>query len=308
MEVFVTGATGVLGRPVVRLLAAGHRVRAQARNAKKDDLLRAMGAEPVRADLFDAASLREAVAGCDAVLHLATKIPATRTATRRGAWDENTRIRTEGTRNLVDAALAAAVRTLVYPGVCFVLEDGGSEWIDSSTAGVDAGPLLAPSLAAEGEVERFTRSGGRGISLRMGYFYGPEAGSAHDVLALARLGLGMMVGRAGAYFPSIWVDDAAAAEVAALERAPSGVYDVVDDEPLTRRDLAKAVARAAGRPFLLRLPVWMLRLTAGPDALFLARSQRVSNRGFKEATGWEPAVHDAREGWRRIAASASPPS
>jgi uncharacterized protein YbjT (DUF2867 family) len=76
MEVFVTGATGVLGRPVVRLLLdRGHRVRALARSADNESRLRAAGAEPIGANLFDVSTLRAAVNGCDAVLHLATLIP-----------------------------------------------------------------------------------------------------------------------------------------------------------------------------------------------------------------------------------------
>ncbi|HEX8695129.1 MAG TPA: NAD(P)-dependent oxidoreductase [Longimicrobium sp.] len=302
MEIFVTGATGVLGRPVVRLLAGGgHRVRALSRSGSNDELLRRLGAVPVRADLFDPAAVRGAVAGSEAVLHLATRIPPRSQARRPEAWAENDRIRTEGTRNLVDAALAAGASAFLYPGVCFVLADGGSDWIDSAGASAEAAPLLASSLAAEAEVERFAAGGGRGVVLRMGYFYGPEAESTLDTLALARRGALLLIGAGDAYFPSIWVDDAAAAVAAALEGAPSGVYDVVDDEPLTRRELAKAVAEAAGRPFVVRPPVWLLKLAAGDDAMFMARSQRVSNRRFKEAAGWAPSVRDAREGWRRVA-------
>ena len=302
MQIFVTGATGVLGRPVVRALAAaGHRVRALARSASNDDLLLRMGAHPVHADLFDPGSVREAVAGSEAVLHLATRIPPRSEARRPEAWADNNRLRIEGTSHLVDAALAAGASVFVYPSVCFVLRDGGSEWIDSSTTPADGGPLLASTLTAETEVERFAEGGGRGVTLRMGYFYGPEAESTLESLALARRGGALLVGSADAYFPAVCVDDAASAIVAAMERAPSGRYDVVDDEPLTRREQARAVAEAAGRPFLLRPPVWLMKMAAGSDTLFMARSQRVSNRAFRDATGWAPTVRDAREGWRRIA-------
>lgn len=301
MRIFVTGGTGVLGRPVVRMAAAaGHSVRALSRSASNDEMLSRLGAEPVRGDLFDIASLREAVKGSEGVLHLATRIPPRNESRDAHAWAENNRIRIEGTSTLVDAAMAAGASALVYPGVGFVLKDGGSEWIDSSNTGVESGPLLASSLTAESEVARFARHGGRGVVLRMGHFYGPEALSTLESMALARRGGALLVGSADAYFPSIWVDDAAAAVLAALERAPTGTYDVVDDEPLTRRELARVVADAAGRPFLLRPPVWLVKMAGGADTLFLARSQRVSNRRFREATGWAPAVRDAREGWRRI--------
>lgn len=301
MEIFVTGATGVLGRPVVRMLREeGHTVRALARSESNDALLARLGAEPVRVELFDPAGLADAVAGAGAVLHLATRIPPRSEAARAGAWDENDRIRREGTRTLVDAALAAGVATFLYPGIGFIYEDGGDAWIGASTARIEAGPMLSSTLAAEAEVARFTAGGGRGIVLRMGYFYGPAAESTLDTLALARRGGAVLAGAGEAYYPSVWVEDAATAVVAALRSAPAGVYDVVDDEPLTRRELAKAIADAAGRPFLLRPPVWLLKLVGGREAGFMARSQRISNAAFRAATGWAPEVRDAREGWRLI--------
>src|SRR5262245_12084981 len=102
MKVFVTGATGVLGRPTVqRLVAAGHEVHALARSDKNDERLRQLGATPVRADLFDRSALERTIPGSEAILHLATKIPPFKDATKRESWDENNRIRSEGTRLLV---------------------------------------------------------------------------------------------------------------------------------------------------------------------------------------------------------------
>ena len=104
--VFVTGATGVLGRATIpHLLASGHVVQALSRSAANDAVIRALGAEPVRGDLFDPESLTRALAGADAVLHLATRIPPSSKMWRRSAWVENDRIRAEGAKNLVDGAL-----------------------------------------------------------------------------------------------------------------------------------------------------------------------------------------------------------
>ncbi|HET7234028.1 MAG TPA: NAD(P)-dependent oxidoreductase [Longimicrobium sp.] len=308
MDVFITGATGVLGRPVVRMLAAeGHHVRALSRSESNDALLSRLGATPVRGDLFDAASVAAAVAGSEAVLHLATRIPPRSRATAADAWAENNRIRVEGTRNLVDAALAAGVSTLLYPSVVFTYADGGDDWIDAASGAVEAGPMLASTLQAEEQLKRFSDAGKRGIVLRMGYFYGPEAESSLDALALARRGAAILAGPGDAFYPSVWVEDAASAVVAALRSAPAGVYDVVDDDPLPRRELARAVADAAGRPFVVRPPMWLLKLVGGRETAFMGRSQRVSNHRFKSATGWAPTVHDARDGWQRIAAALRQP-
>src|ERR671917_1534478 len=113
--VFVSGPTGVLGRATIpELLASGHTVRALSRGEASDAAIRALGAEPVRGDLFDPDSLRQAVAGADAIFHLATRIPPSSELRRRFAWVENDRIRAEGTKNLVDAALATGAGVFVY--------------------------------------------------------------------------------------------------------------------------------------------------------------------------------------------------
>lgn len=301
MQVFVTGATGVLGRSAVPLLVKeGHKVRALSRSAGNDALIGQMGAEPVEADLFDRASLEEALAGSHAVLHLATKIPPSSRIGKRPAWLENDRIRTEGSRNLVDAALASGVEAFVYPSFAWVYADADDRWIDASTGVLAPLWFLDSTLAAEEEVARFVRSGRRGVSLRLGSLYGPESPQTQEVLGLARKGFAMVLGRDQAYQATVWVQDAAAALVAAMG-APSGLYDVVDDEPLTAAEYTKALAGAVGKKGLMRMPVWLGKLMSGAPAEAMARSRRISNKRFKEATGWTPSVPSARQGWARLA-------
>src|SRR5215471_15137349 len=99
MNVFITGATGVLGRVVSRLLIdGGHHVRGLAQNAHSESRLRSTGVEIFRGTLFDQASLRDGIKNCDAILHLATRIPPLKLASSPSAWKENDRIRIEGTR------------------------------------------------------------------------------------------------------------------------------------------------------------------------------------------------------------------
>jgi len=300
MRVFVTGATGVLGRPAVRrLVAAGHHVTALARSERSEERIRHLGAAPVHGDLFDADSLLAALAKSGAVLHLATHIPSGKAAAKAAAWSENDRIRAEGTRNLVDAALKETVRVLVYPSVCFGYADGGETWIDATSATVDPPAMLLSTITAEDAVHRFTEAGRCGVVLRMGYFYGPEAGNTREALTAARRGAAMVIGAQSAYLPQVWVDDAAAAVVAALD-APAGVFDVVDDEPLTRGELRSVMAHAVGRKRLLAPPAWLVRFASAGRLEFAARSQRVSNQRFRDATGWSPAVPSARIGWATL--------
>src|ERR1700722_3681231 len=120
MKIFVAGATGVVGsRAVPLLLHAGHRVTALARTAERAKSLQEAGATPVTVSLFETQPLIDAVAGHDAVINLATHIPDLARAARSSAWAENDRIRTEGSRNLVDAALAAGASRYVQESVCF---------------------------------------------------------------------------------------------------------------------------------------------------------------------------------------------
>src|SRR4051812_35859938 len=177
--IFVTGVTGVLGRATVpQLLASGHSVQALSRGDENDAAIRALGAAPVRTDLFDPESLSRAVAGADAVLHLATRIPPSSDMRHRSVWVENDRIRAEGTRNLVDAALAAGAHVFVYPSFAFVYPNSGDTWIDAASTPVDPIDILHSTIAAEREVARFAASSDaverRGISLRLGGLYGSD--------------------------------------------------------------------------------------------------------------------------------------
>src|SRR4051812_9122512 len=149
MKVFVAGATGVLGKRAVReLVAAGHDVTGVARSEEKAALVRSLGATPVKVDLFDPAAVKDAVAGHDVVCNLATHIPPTSKMAFPKAWDENNRIRTEASRNLVDAALAAGASRYIQESICFVYGDHGDEWIDEDTT-LDVPKLVRSVVSAE---------------------------------------------------------------------------------------------------------------------------------------------------------------
>ena len=297
MKIFLAGATGVIGtRALALLVAAGHDVTAIARSDEKADAVRRAGATPVRVDLFDAAALESAVAGHEVVCNLATHIPTPSRSLVPGAWSENDRIRTEGVHNLVDAALAGGVGRFIQESLAFVYADGGSDWLDED-APIAAGPPTASSRRAEESVARFTAGGGNGVVLRFGYFYAPDSIHTRRQLQAARQGIAAAVGPPQAYQPVIHADDAAAAVVAALA-APAGVYNIVEDRPGTRTEIAAAMADALGVA-----PLWVPPKTPVlPPIAFMGFSQRVSNRRFREATGWAPAYPSPREGWAAVVA------
>ena len=248
MKVFLTGATGAIGPPTVRgLREKGHEVRAVARTDEKAARLRAQGAEPVAVDLFDSDAVKAAVDGCEAVLHLATHVPPLRKMRSKNGWAEHNRLRTTANEILIDAALATGARTYVKESVTFCYPDRRDAWIDESTPPDDSIGMLRPTLEGERMVDRFTAEGGRGVVLRFGSFYGPTARMVDEALRLARWRLSIMAGAPDGYVSSIHTDDVAGASVAALD-APAGVYNVVEDEPATRREYLDSFAGAFGLP------------------------------------------------------------
>jgi nucleoside-diphosphate-sugar epimerase len=302
MRCFVTGATGAIGRPTVRaLLEAGHSVRAVARTDEKAQALRAAGAEPVVVDLFDRDGLVAATEGQDAILHLATNVPPLPKMGFLPAWRTHNRIRTETTRHLLDAAHEHGIRRFVKESITFTYPDSGDAWIDESVLPVAKGKALAPTLDGERLVLALDGVTGDGVVLRFGLFYAPDNRGTDEYLRLARLRSAPVVGSPESFMSSIHVDDAASAVVAALDVDP-GVYNVVDDEPLTRREFTDAFAAAFDLPHLRITPAGAARVVGGSTATALTASQRVSNRRFREATGWAPAYRSAREGWAAIGA------
>jgi nucleoside-diphosphate-sugar epimerase len=279
-------------------VAAGHEVTGVARSPEKAELVRSLGATPVTVDLFDAGAVKEAVAGHDVVVNLATHIPATAKAALPGAWKENERIRSTVPAHLVDAALATGASRYVQEALAFIYVDAGAEWVDED-APVDGGSFNQGVHRAEEEVARFTAGGGIGVVLRFGLFHAADSEQTLQAVSLARKGMAMTMGRPDAYLSIIEVGDAARAVVAALD-APAGVYNVVDDEPLTRREYADALGAALGRTKPLRLPPAIAAKVGGAKTALLARSQRVRNDRFRAATGWAPERRSAREAWAAI--------
>ncbi len=299
MKVLVAGATGVAGRRSVRqLVAAGHEVHAVARSAAKAALLRDAGAAPVEIDLFDRTQVQPVVAGCEAVVNLATKIPPLSSAMLPGAWRENDRIRRDVARNLVEAALAADVHVYVQESLAFMYRDGGDEWIDEDAA-VHPPPHAHTMLDAEAQARRMTDEGRRGVVLRFGQFYSADSTHTRSMVTAARRGVSPFFGPSDSYLALIHADDVATAVARAVD-APAGTYNVVDDEPPTRAELTEGLAAAVGRSHLRAPPTGLLRL-GGQKVTMLMRSQRVSNRRFRHATDWSPRFPSAREGFPIVA-------
>ena len=299
MKVFLLGGTGAIGRyGLAELVAAGHAVTALARTPEKAAIVRELGGVPVMVSMFDRVALSDAFRGHEAVVNLATSMPSTATFVFRRAWAQTERVRTEGSAAVVDAALGAGVRILVQESVSMLYPDRADLWIDESVP-PDCFPNAMGNLAAEASAARFESGGRTGAVLRFGLFYGRGALHSEQFLRLARHHVVPLMGSPESYLSSIHVADGGAAVAASLV-LPGGVYNVVDDEPLTKRQYASALAQAAGRPAWIRGPGRLANLF-GDRLTSLTRSLRVSNQLFRDAAGWQPLYPSAREGWSAMA-------
>ena len=301
MRIFLTGATGVIGRRALPLLiGAGHSVTAVVRRPQSHAELVRAGATPIEVDLFAADAVRKAVAGHDAVVNLATHMPAGYRAFLPGAWAENDRIRRFASANLVDAAMATGATRFIQESFAPVYPDRGDQWIDERTP---IAPVRYNRTVADAErsAERFSGSGGAGVVLRFAMFYGPDSWFTRDLIGYVRRGWAPIPGVADAYTSLVSHEDAAAAVVAALG-VPPGTYNVVDDEPLRRREFFDSLAGMLGvaPP---RLPPPWLKYLFGSLGEMLARSLRISNRKLREQCGWAPRYPSMREGWPAVVAA-----
>ncbi len=306
MRIFVAGATGALGRPLVPLLVeAGHEVTGMTRSPEKLEPLRALGAKAVVCDAFDADGLKEAVVAArpEVVVHALTSIPRAIDPRRLGEqFEENDRLRRDGTRNLVAAALAAGAGRIVAESIAFAYAPGGPGLrVEEDPLAVSAPLPWGRIVGAVRDLEEaVTQTPGiDGIVLRFGAFYGPGTFYAPDgsTAELVRRGRLPIVGGGTAVTSFIHVDDAARATVLALT-GPPGIYNVVDDEPAAASEWLPVYAQALGAKQPRRLPALVVRLLAGSAVVAaLTTGEGASNAKAKRELDWEPVYSSWRQGF-----------
>lgn len=308
MRVFVAGASGAIGRPLVpRLLEAGHEVTGMTRSEDGAAEIRAAGARTAVCDVFDEEGVRAAVAEAraEAVVHQMTALPHRLDFRDKNLYDATNRLRGEGTRILLDAALAAGARRFVSQSIAFIYAPEGDRVKAEDAPVIESdSEVFGRAAAITAEMERaVTGSDGlEGVVLRYGFFYGPgtsygEGGSVTEDVRKRRF---PVVGDGGGVFSFVHVDDAAAATVLALGRGAPGIFNVVDDEPAPMREWLPEFARAVGARRPLRAPAWLARLVAGKDAAAFATTLRgASNAKARRELGWEPRWPSWRDGFAR---------
>jgi nucleoside-diphosphate-sugar epimerase len=309
MRIFLAGATGALGRRLVPALTSrGHTVVGSTRSAAKAGALRDLGAEPVVLDALDRAAVRAAVAAAkpDAIVHQLTALTGHADLRRFDRmFAETNRLRTEGTDHLLAAAQDAGVHRFVAQSF--------TGWTNERTGGpvkteddpLDPHPAAASrqTLAAMRELESAVPAapGLAGIVLRYGIFYGPGTGlgTGGDMLELVRKRRLPVVGGGAGVWSFVHIDDAAQATVLAVESDPTGLYNVVDDEPAPVRDWLPYLAGAIGAKPPRRVPAWLVRPLLGEHGVSVMTAIRgSSNARAKRDLGWTPAYPSWRQGFR----------
>ncbi len=303
LRIFIAGASGTLGRRLVpQLIERGHHVVGTTR---RPEVVRALGAEPVVVDPLDPAALTAAVVAAEpgVVVHQLTALSGLGMVRNFDkAFAMTNRLRTEGTDNLIAAARAAGARRLVwqsYAGWPYARVGGP---VKDEDAPLDPEPPAdaRETLAAIRHLETAVTSvpGMEGVVLRYGGFYGPgtsidEGGEHVELIRKRRMPIG---GNGAGVWSLVHIDDAAAATVAAIEGGPAGIYNVVDDAPAPVSEWLPELARSVGAPPPRRLPAWLVRLAAGPQALsMMTRVRGASNAKARRELGWVP-----RYSWRDV--------
>jgi 2-alkyl-3-oxoalkanoate reductase len=305
MRVFVTGATGALGRHLVPgLVAAGHEVTATTRTPGKVPELRGAGAEPVILDGLDREAVIAAVeaASPEVVVHQMTALAGMRSLRNPDkAFAATNELRTQGTDNLLAAAARAGTRRIIaqsYTGAGPDKRSGGAlkteadplDWrpIRSAVQGPAAITYVDKTVPLEAP---------EGIVLRYGTFYGP--GTGEFLVEMARKRQLPVIGGGAGVWSFIEITDAAAATIAAVGHGVPGLYNVVDDDPAPVAEWLPYLAQVAGAKPPLRVPGWLGRLLAGEFVVAqMTTSRGSSNQKARKELGWVPQYPSWREGFR----------
>lgn len=302
MRVFIAGATGVLGRRIVRqFLHEGHAVVGLARDEKAQNRIRLLGGEPVVAGIFETDEIASKVGRADVVIHAATAIP-TKVSGKPEDWAMNDRLRREGTRALTQAAAKLGARAYIQQSVVWVARPSDDSFFDESTEVVEPGELYRSAFDGEQiAFEAGAKFDFRTVVLRCGGFYAADAQHTRmfaEGILRRRLPL---IGDAGAVSANIHAADAARAFVAAAKAGKQGLWHVTDDEPATIREMIFDFAERLAAPRPRRIPLWLARLFLWKNVLeFFTRSTRTSNRRFKEEIGWSPQFPSFRKGLEEV--------
>jgi len=285
MRLMIAGATGAIGRPLIRCLSErGHAVFALARSPESARAVAASGAEPVIADALDAAAVKTALVQVqpEAVINELTSLPRHYTAAEMAAAAERDRkVRIEGNANLLAALRGAGVRRYLLQSSGFWYAPGEGLADEAEPFAYAASPAVAAGSRRYAELERTAATAGIDfVALRYGFFYGPGTwfNADGDIGDQVRRRQVPVIGEGQGVWNWVHIEDAAAATTAALDCAP-GAYNLVDDDPSPQHRWLPAFASAVGAPPPPRTSEVDAMATLGPDTVYYATRLRGAANG-----------------------------
>ena len=312
MKVFVAGATGALGRPLVKqLVERGHEVTGMTRSESKQELLRELGATPVVADALDPDAVAQAVAKAqpDVIVHQMTAIEASFNPRRMERdFAATNQLRTEGTDHLLAAGRAVGVKRFVAQSFAPwpYARTGGT--VKSEDDPLDTTPpaQVRTTLDAIKYLEQAVTNADwtEGIALRYGGFYGPGTSIGLEPIGeqveMIRQRKFPVAGKGTGVWSFIHIEDAASATVEAVEHGTRGVYNVVDDEPAPVSEWLPELAKAVGAKPPRHVPLWLARLAGGEVVSTMMSDLRgSSNKKAKSELGWKLRYPSWRDGFAK---------
>lgn len=296
MKVFVAGATGAIGRPLVAaLIAARHEVVGMTSSEHGLRTLQQLGAEGVVVDAFDSEAVntvfRKLRPGI--VIDELTSLPKDYTPeSLRAAAERDRRVRLEGGGNVHNAARISGAKRYIVQSTGFFYAPGMGLAVETDPFAINASPGIAGSVRTYMQVEERALGSKdlEGVALRYGFFYGPR--TYHDpvngsITEQVRKQQFPLVGSGAGVFSFVHIDDAVSATVAALECDP-GIYNVVDDDPSEMNIWLPAFARFVGAPLPPRVTEEQAQLLGG-DVVYYATMLRGAQNGIaKRKLGFTP--------------------
>lgn len=298
MRVLVAGASGVVGRQLVPMLQReGHDVVGLARTAYPSS------ATVIEADALNLDAVVRAVRETrpDVIVNMLTAIPR-RVEPRRFAeqFELTNRLRTQGTNNLITAAVDVGVRQFVSQGLAYAYDPVGEDPANEDTPlWRDPPAPFAPALDALRVLEENTLAV-HGTVLRLGHLYGPGTSYAPDgsFVSQVRDRQIPLVGGGTATFSFTHTRDAAAAVVSVIDSGHPGVFNVVDDEPAQMREWLPHLVGLLGAPRPRRVPAFLARWAVGSwGVAFMTRLRGADNDRARRILGWQPAFASWRTGF-----------
>ncbi len=279
MKIFVAGATGAIGRLLVpALVKAGDEVAGTTRSAARTDQIAAAGGRPIVANALKREAMFEAlrVEQPDVVIHQLTDLTGRDFAA-------NSLLRVEGTRNLVDAALAVGVQRMIAQSISWIYIPGRGPSHEDEPLDLDAPPPRDRMVAAVQSLEQAVAEVRVGVILRYGILYGPGTWYARDSLTTDQMRRGELQATDGVT-SFLHVTDAAQAAIQALDW-PAGPLNIVDDEPAAGIDWVPLYASLVGAP--------QPPLVQGAWGW-----ERGASNARARALGWRPLYPTWREGFK----------